>query len=151
MCIKKFVGGFWKQQTYVGFKTRSSIKRKRMSNPPSKTCEYSILQPVFTGFLRHSLPWRPTISATCSDDGTGTHSVMFWLLRWVLDFKSSSEPDMCISWSDGWLPVPFCRPLAKPDPDPCWSRANWSAGICKQNMELMDSGNRKIQLLQFHR
>ena len=23
-------------------------------------------------------PWRPTISATCSDEGTGTHSVVFW-------------------------------------------------------------------------
>lgn len=25
-------------------------------------------------------PWRPTISATCSELGTGTLSVMFWLL-----------------------------------------------------------------------
>ena len=26
-------------------------------------------------------PWRPTISATCSELGTGTLSVMFWLLK----------------------------------------------------------------------
>ena len=40
-------------------------------------------------FVFFFLPCLPTISATCSEVGTGTHSVMFWLLR-VL--RSSSEP-----------------------------------------------------------
>ncbi len=39
-----------------------------------------------------NLPCLPTISATCSDEGTGTHSVMFWLLLWVL-FRSSRDPE----------------------------------------------------------
>lgn len=31
-----------------------------------------------------NLPWRPTISATCSELATWTHSVMFILLRFVI-------------------------------------------------------------------
>ncbi len=40
-------------------------------------------------FFLSRLPCLPTISATCSDVGTGTHSVMFWLL---LVLRSSREP-----------------------------------------------------------
>lgn len=37
---------------------------------------------IRSGFV--ILPWRPTISATCSELATWTHSVMFILLRFVI-------------------------------------------------------------------
>jgi len=52
---------------------------------------------------KNDSPCRPTISATCSDDGTGTHSVMFWLRR---PFRSSR------------LPPPMVLLLSNMDPDP---------------------------------
>lgn len=42
--------------------------------PPTKTHNTTIIH----NSKQNYLPCLPTISATCSDDGTGTHSVMFW-------------------------------------------------------------------------
>ena len=48
------------------------------------------------------LPCLPTISATCSEVGTGTHSVMFWLFRWGGSFRSSREPRKPPPWPGWW-------------------------------------------------
>ena len=60
---------------------------------------------------KENSPWRPTISATCSELGTGTHSVVFWDF---LPLESGSKDDRASEESDD-------------SPNIDSSRANWRA------------------------
>jgi len=66
------------------------------------------------------LPCLPTISATCSELGTGTHSVMFWLF---LPLFSSGKAGVRVSPGDGSVVVG--EESLKPSIDN--SNASWSA------------------------
>ena len=57
------------------------------------------------------LPCRPTISATCSLLGTGTHSVMFWLF---FERASSKTPAGVVCRGSGSLAVPVPVPVPVP-------------------------------------
>lgn len=57
------------------------------------------------------LPCRPTISATCSLLGTGTHSVIFWLF---LERASSKTPAGVVCKGSGSLAVPVPVPVPVP-------------------------------------
>lgn len=57
---------------------RQTRRRRRASEPSPHTIHRNAQYDCNTPAKQNLLPCRPTISATCSDDGTGTHSVMFW-------------------------------------------------------------------------
>ena len=65
-------------------------------------------------------PWRPTISATCSDEGTGTHSVMFWLRR---PFRSSRLPPPTPDPLSNKFPIPAPRERSEAAKDGVWCPA----------------------------
>lgn len=56
-------------------------------------------------------PCRPTISATCSLLGTGTHSVMFWLF---LERASSKTLAGAVCRGSGSLVTPLAVPVPVP-------------------------------------
>lgn len=91
--------------------TQSLLQTKHDTKPKQTSQPINKLEKQYQTINKWHSPCRPTISATCSELGTGTHSVVFWLFFPVLESVSKDKGSF--------------ESLESPSIDN--SRANWRA------------------------